>query len=50
MEKSKQQQQQLNEINASFIEMKFAMKKEKKRRKNDKHKVGKWDKIEIRLG
>lgn len=26
------------------------MKKEKKSRKNDKHKVGKWDKIEIRLG
>lgn len=30
--KSKQQQQQqLNEINASFIEMKFAMKKEEKK-------------------
>lgn len=28
--KSKQQQQQLNEINASFIEMKFAMKKAEK--------------------
>lgn len=25
-------------------------KKKKKRRKNDKHKVAKWDKIEIRLG
>lgn len=49
--KSKQQQQQqLNEINASFIEMKFAMKRGKKSRKNDKHKVAKWDKIEIRLG
>lgn len=50
--KSKQQQQQqLNEINASFIEMKFTMKKAKKKgEKNDKHKVAKWDKIEIRLG
>lgn len=49
--KSKQQQQQqLNEINASFIEMKFTMKRGEKSRKNDKRKVEKWDKIEIRLG
>lgn len=43
-----QQLRQLNEINSSFIEMKFAMKKKNEKcYKSDKHRN---ESIEIRLG